>query len=171
MGVTGEELVARARELLGDAVVGSHAQAGDATIQVAPDRWLEVARSLRDHPDWRCEFLMDLTAVDYYGTEPRLEVVAHLHSLAHNHRLRLKTRVPEGDPSLASLTPLWQSANWLERECYDMFGVVFTGHPDLRRLLMYEEFVGHPLRKDYPVAKRQPLVPERDPIEQGWKPA
>jgi len=112
---------------------------------------------------------MDLSAVDYLGQEPRFELVAHLYSLTHNHRLRVKTRVPETDPAVSSLTGLWKAANWLEREVWDMFGIRFSGHPDLRRILLYEGFVGHPLRKDYPVNRRQPLVPERDPIEQPWR--
>jgi NADH-quinone oxidoreductase subunit C len=96
-------------------------------------------------------------------------VVSHFYSLTHTHRLRVKIRVPEDEPWVQSLSDLWKSANWLERECWDMFGIRFVGHPDPRRILMYEEFIGHPLRKDYPVEKRQPLTEERDPIEIGWK--
>ncbi|GIW40740.1 MAG: NADH-quinone oxidoreductase subunit C [Candidatus Binatia bacterium] len=158
------------REVFGDTILSSHAQAGDETIVVPRERWLEVFRELRDRPEFRFEFLMDLTVVDYLGQTPRFEVVTHLYSLTHNHRLRVKTRVPEEDPELPSLTPLWKSADWAEREAWDMFGIRFSGHPDLRRILLYEEFVGHPLRKDYPVNRRQPLVPERDPIAEGWKP-
>ena len=109
--------------------------------------------------------LMDLTAVDFPDREPRFEVVAHFYSLEKGHRLRLKARVgdAEGDGAeIDTLTDLWASANWLERECWDMFGVVFKGHPDLRRILMYPEFEGHPLRKDYPADKIQPLVPYLD---------
>ena len=111
----------------------------------------------------RFDVLMDLTAVDYCrfpGREdgPRFEIVYHLYSLPHNHRLRVKVRADEDEAVVASATPLWPIANWFEREVWDMFGVRFDGHPDLRRLLMYEEFVGHPLRKDYPVNRRQPLI-------------
>ena len=88
----------------------------------------------------------------------RFEVVYHFYSLGRNHRLRVKVPLAAADPVIDSLTSLWASANWFEREVWDMFGVRFTGHPDLRRLLMYEEFQGHPLRKDYPHRKRQPLV-------------
>jgi len=171
MGLTAEPLLPRLTELLGDAIVGSHAQAGDETISVRRERWLDVHRTLREHKDLQFDFLMDLTAVDYLGEEVRFEVVTHLYSSKHQRRLRVKARVPENDCAIASLTPMWNAANWLEREAWDMFGVRFTGHPDLRRILMYKEFVGHPLRKDYPHDKRQPLVPERDPIERGWKPA
>jgi NADH-quinone oxidoreductase subunit C len=107
--------------------------------------------------------LADLTAVDYLrypGREdgPRFEVVYHLYSLRHNHRLRVKVRLDEDDAVVPTATSLWPIANWLEREVWDMFGIRFDGHPDLRRLLMYEEFVGHPLRKDYPIDRRQPLI-------------
>jgi len=88
----------------------------------------------------------------------RFVVVYHFFSLPHKHRLRLQVPVDEAEADVDSLTPLWASANWLEREAWDMFGVTFRGHPDLRRLLMYKEFKGHPLRKDYPVNKRQPLI-------------
>ena len=92
------------------------------------------------------------------GEEHRFDVVYHLYSTRHNHRLRVKVPVALADPSIASLTGLWASANWFEREAWDLFGITFTGHPDLRRILMYEPFKGHPLRKDYPVRKRQPLI-------------
>jgi NADH-quinone oxidoreductase subunit C len=102
--------------------------------------------------------LVDITAVDYAVRKPRFTLVYHLLSLPFNRRLRLKVSVEDGDPVLDSLTPWWGSANWLEREVWDMFGIRFRGHPDLKRILMYEEFEGHPLRKDYPIHKRQPLI-------------
>jgi len=89
---------------------------------------------------------------------PRFEVVYHLYSLAHRHRLRLKVPIEASDPCAHSVTSIWTGANWFEREAWDMFGIIFTGHPHLKRILMYEEFQGHPLRKDYPVNKRQPLI-------------
>ena len=88
----------------------------------------------------------------------RFAVIYHFYSMQHKHRLRLVVPLEESSPELASLTSLWAGANWLEREVWDMFGIHFSGHPDLKRILMYEEFEGHPLRKDYPVAKRQPLI-------------
>ncbi len=88
----------------------------------------------------------------------RFEVAYHFYSSSHNHRLRLKVPLTAADPALDSVTELWAGANWFEREAWDMFGVTFAGHPNLRRILMYEEFKGHPLRKDYPVRKRQPLI-------------
>jgi NADH-quinone oxidoreductase subunit C len=110
----------------------------------------------------RFNFLSDVTAVDYWKQkEPRFEVVYHLYSLDRGHRLRLRVPVPENDPTVESLTPLWKGANFLEREVWDLFGIRFIGHPDLRRILLYDEFQGHPLRKDYPVNLWQPRVPER----------
>ena len=88
----------------------------------------------------------------------RFEVVYHFYSTAHNHRLRLKVAVPAVDPAVDSVTGIWAAANWFEREAWDMFGITFRGHPNLKRILMYESFKGHPLRKDYPVNRRQPLV-------------
>ncbi len=148
-----------------DAVVSTHAQHGDETVVIDPVRWHDVAQALRDDPAAAMEMLVDLTAVDFPEREPRFEVVAHFLSLSRGHRLRLKARI--GDAAgeraeIATLTDLWASANWMERECYDLFGVVFRGHPDLRRILLYPEFVGHPLRRDYPAERAQPLVPYRD---------
>jgi len=148
-----------------EAVVQTHAQLGDETVVVQPARWHEVAQALRDDPAAAMEMLVDLTAVDFPEREPRFEVVAHLLSLSRGHRLRLKARVGDAGgerAEIASLTDLWASANWMERECYDLFGVVFRGHPDLRRILLYPEFIGHPLRRDYPAERAQPLVPYRD---------
>ena len=141
------------------AIVAQHAAHGDETVTVERASWRQVAQFLRDDPACRYNFLMDLTAVDYLtmGRTPRYEVVAHLYSLSHNQRLRLKTPVPDSEPRLDSLMPVWEGANWFEREVYDMFGLAFDGHPDLRRILLYEGFEGHPLRKDYPQDKEQPL--------------
>lgn len=186
------ELTDQIKRKFPEAVVGTHAHRGDATVTVRRDCWREVARFLKEDPDLRMDFLMDLTAVDYltFGKRPpaqgafspsgialappseiesgepwpgpatsaRFEVVAHFYSLSHRHRLRLKAPVEEADARIDSLTALWPAANWFEREVWDMFGIRFSGHPDLKRLLMYEAFEGHPLRKDYPVNRRQPLV-------------
>jgi len=102
--------------------------------------------------------LLDLTCVDYMGETPRYQMVYHVFSISHNLRLRIKASVGEGDLTIDSLTGLWKNANWLEREVFDMFGIRFNRHPDMRRLFMYEGFEGHPLRKDYPLRKRQPCV-------------
>jgi NADH-quinone oxidoreductase subunit C len=148
-----------------DAVLESHSQLGDDTLVLAPGRWKEVARFLKDDPECDMTMLTDLTAVDFPDREPRFEVVAHFYSLSRGHRLRLKARVGDREGEVVeidTLTDLWGSANWLERECFDMFGVKFLGHPDLRRILLYPEFEGHPLRKDYPAEKIQPLLQYRD---------
>jgi NADH-quinone oxidoreductase subunit C len=140
------------RRLLGalpDAVLETHAQHGDATALVAPDQ-LEF------------EMLSDVTCVDLLGREPRFEVVYHFYSVARNHRVRIKARVSEAAAEIDSLVDLYPSANWMEREVWDLYGVRFRGHPDLRRILLYDEFEGHPLRKDYPKERRQPLVGPRN---------
>jgi NADH-quinone oxidoreductase subunit C len=158
-------LIDLVKKNLPDAVLESHSLSGDDTIVVDARQWKAVHRFLRDAPQAAMDMLTDLTAVDYPDREPRFEVVSHLYSLTRGHRLRLKARV--GDAAgevveIETLTDLWASANWLERECWDMFGVGFLGHPDLRRILLYPEFEGHPLRKDYPADRIQPLVPYRD---------
>jgi len=156
------------RERFPDAVVATHAYRGDLTAQLAPAALVEVCTFLRDDPACAFDFLSDLTAVDYIGATPRFELVYHLCSLSKHQRLRLKARVPEEQPRIASLVSVWRGADWLERETYDMYGIQFEGHPDLRRIYLYEEFQGHPLRKDYPKEKRQPLVTVRDvPEEQA----
>jgi NADH-quinone oxidoreductase subunit C len=147
------------------AVLETHAQHGDETIVLAAAEWQEVCRFLRESPQADMQMLSDLTAVDYPDREPRFEVVAHLYSLNKGHRLRLKARVGDedgDDAEIDTLTGIWASANWLEREIWDLMGIRFKGHPDLRRILLYPEFVGHPLRKDYPADRIQPLVPYRE---------
>ena len=144
-----------------EGIVATHQQGGDDTAVVQRESLRAVAETLRDEPALAFNVLMDLTAVDYLrypGPTARFEVVYHFYSLEHNRRVRLKVPVGEQDPTVDSLTDLWPAANWFEREVWDMFGVRFLGHPNLKRLLMYEEFSGHPLRKDYPVNRRQPLI-------------
>jgi NADH-quinone oxidoreductase subunit C len=150
----------------GAAVVDTHEHCGDATVVLGRDQLANALRYCHAEPSLAFDMLMDLTAVDYLkypGREdgPRFEVVYHLYSLLHNHRLRVKVRVEEDEAFVPSAVGVWPIANWMEREVWDMFGIRFDGHPDLRRLLMYEEFVGHPLRKDYPITRRQPLIGPR----------
>jgi NADH-quinone oxidoreductase subunit C len=161
--VRGEELLQRLRDRFGAAIVDTHEFRGDTTAVVDRTMLVDALRFCRDEPALAFDMLTDLTAVDYLkfpGREdgPRFEVVYQLYSLAHNHRLRLKVVVDEDDAVVPTAVPLWPIANWLEREVWDMFGVRFEGHPDPRRLLMYEQFVGHALRKDYPINRRQPLI-------------
>ncbi len=141
--------------------------AGPATLShgilvfvLTPAELLPVVQRLRD--EFGFDLFLDVTAVDWLGQSPRFEVVYHFYSTAHKVRVRLKTRVLEADPTLDSLTPLFGSAAFMERECHDMYGIVFRGNDDLRPILLYEGFVGHPLRKDYPKQQEQPLVPYRN---------
>jgi NADH-quinone oxidoreductase subunit C len=122
----------------------------EVTLFVRPPSLVRVCEFLRDAPDARFNYLSDVTALDRHPNEPRFEVVYHLYSIERNHGLRLKVRLPGDDPRVASVVPVWPGANAFEREVYDLFGVYFEGHPDLRRILMPEEWEGYPLRKDYP---------------------
>ena len=135
---------------------------GDDCAFVEKARIAEVCRFLKTDPALAFNMAPYITAVDYLGADPRYEVVYNLYSTVHNHRIRLRVKVPEGDLDVPSVTPVWRGADWFERYCLDMYGIRFPGHPDPRRLFMYDEFVGHPLRKDYPLRGRQPLVPERE---------
>jgi NADH-quinone oxidoreductase subunit C len=132
---------------------------GEITIEVTPADYLAACRKLRDHPDLRFEQLVDLCGVDYasYGDAPRdgprFAVVLHLLSIQHNWRLRVRVFCRDNElPAVASLIEVWPSANWFEREAFDLFGIVFEGHPDLRRILTDYGFVGHPFRKDFPLS-------------------
>ena len=159
----GPAILARLRGRLGARLLDTHEHHGDHTGVITPEGNVDALRFCRDEPDLGFDMLMDLTAVDYLkypGREdgPRFDVVYHLYSVTHNHRVRLKVPVEQDAPSVPTATALWPIADWLEREVWDMYGIRFDGHPDLRRLLLYEEFVGHPLRKDYPMERRQPLI-------------
>jgi NADH-quinone oxidoreductase subunit C len=140
--------------------------AGPATLShgilvftLAPAELLPVVRRLKD--EFEFDLFLDVPAVDWLGQTPRFEVVYHFYSTTHMQRVRLKIRVGEDPPTVDSLTGLYGSAAFMERECHDMYGIVFRGNQDLRPILLYEGFVGHPLRKDYPKQREQPLVPYR----------
>lgn len=135
-------------------------QFGDEIICIEKEALFEIAEFLKSEP-YDFAMLLDLTCVDYLGEDNRFEMVYHFFSLSHNKRLRFKARLSEKDLRIDTLSSLWRNANWLEREVYDMFGVEFVGHPDLRRLFMYDGFEGYPLRKDYPIRKAQPKMPLR----------
>jgi NADH-quinone oxidoreductase subunit C len=130
----------------------------EVTLQVPRTRISEICLALRDEPDFRFETLIDLCGVDYltYGegiwTGPRFAVVYHLLSVTHNHRIRIKTFLDDQSPRIVTVVPIWSSANWYEREAFDLFGILFDGHPDLRRLLTDYGFIGHPFRKDFPLS-------------------
>ena len=122
----------------------------EVTLFIRPLSLVRACEFLRDAPDCRFNYLSDVTALDHYPNEPRFEVVYHLYSIETNQILRLKVRLPADDPRVNSVVPVWPGANAFEREVYDLFGVHFEGHPDLRRIVMPEEWEGYPLRKDYP---------------------
>ena len=158
------------RERFGAGILETHSDFGDDTALVDAAAWREVAKFLRDEPDLAFDMPVDLCGVDYPNRLPRMEVVLHLYSVSKRHRVRLKARVGDEDmdgAQLDSLVSLWPGLNWLEREVFDMSGVRFRGHPDLRRILMYPEFEGHPLQRTYPADKTQPLVEYRTEDEAG----
>ncbi len=152
-----QKVIEALQEKFPQAVVEVSAQFGDDTLVIQKDALLEIMDFIYQKP-YEFTMLLDLTCVDYMGDTPRYQMVYHVSSLAHSLRLRLKAAVEEGDLTIDSLTGRWKNANWLEREVYDMFGIRFNRHPDMRRLFMYEGFEGHPLRKDYPLRKRQPCI-------------
>ena len=141
--------------------VECHVQHGDETVVIRREGMLELFRFLQN--DRRCQFdmMIDLTAVDYLPRQPRFEVVYHFKSITLHHRLRVKVLVDEAACEVESIHGLWVAADWYERECAEMYGITFTGHPNLKPLLLYEGFKGHPLRKDYEKSLMQPLVPMR----------
>lgn len=146
--------------ILGDRITSPVLALTEVTLEVSVAHYTEVARILRDHPDLAFEQLIDLSGIDYFdhaeGNEGkwahRFAVVCHLTSIKHNQRLRLRVfAADDADPVLPSLIPVWNGANWYEREAFDLLGIHFEGHPDLRRILTDYEFEGHPLRRDFPV--------------------
>ncbi len=159
-----EDLLQRVREVMAPLVERFDLAHGMPVLTLAPGRLLETARRLKEELGF--DLFLDVTAVDWPGNERRFEVVYHFYSARQRVRLRAKTRVAEGEPVVDSLVSLYGSAGYMERECHDMFGIGFRGNPDLRPVLLYEGFVGHPLRKDYPKDREQPLVPTRTREEQ-----
>ncbi len=148
------------RENLGDQVLKVEEFRGDLAITVARQAWVEAGQLLRDHPELDFKLFLDLCGVDYLDKDDRdqrFEVVLHLYSVSKKHHVRLKTPVPESDAKVDTLTGQFKGANWFEREAWDLYGIVFAGHPRLERLLTHDEFVGHPMRKDYPTARRHVL--------------
>jgi len=159
MGSPVDTLAAALTTAFGDKLKSAATALGETTIVVHADDYLDVMRALRDRPELAFEQLIDLCGVDYsrlgnrFSDGPRFAVVAHLLSLAHNRRLRVRTFAKDDDfPVIASVLDVWPSANWFEREAFDLYGIVFEGHPDLRRLLTDYGFVGYPFRKDFPLS-------------------
>ena len=149
--MTGLDPVAALRAAFPDAVLGVEEFRGDVTVVIEARRIVNVCCHCRDTSDLAYNFLSDITGIDYYPQEPRFGLAYHLYSMAHNRSLCLKVLLPGDNPVVPSLTPEFPAANWFEREIFDLLGVTFTGHPDMRRLLMPEDWDGHPLRKDYPL--------------------
>lgn len=156
------------KEILGNKIKEMSDFRGDLSIIVDKEEILDICKTLKEHRDVSFEQMMDLTAVDYYHYEDldyRFQVVYHFFSLTTSHRLRIKCNLDEDDVTIPSITSLWEAADWYERECYDMYGIHFDGHSDLRRILMYDGFEGYPLRKDYDIAHEQPCVELREVTE------
>jgi NADH-quinone oxidoreductase subunit C len=156
---TVEALSLSLEKVLGDALLQSFVRLGELTLIVKPQHYASTMRTLRDHPDCRFEQLIDLCGMDYsdFGggarEGARFAVVVHLLSVANNQRVRVRVFCPDDDlPMVVSMVDLWPSANWFEREAFDLYGIVFEGHPDLRRILTDYGFIGHPFRKDFPLS-------------------
>jgi NADH-quinone oxidoreductase subunit C len=171
MNERNQAVLAHAQQLFGDAIAAAREQAGMLTLELRREELLRTCRALRDDPGFAYAQLIDVCGMDYLeygrsdlpgggttgGVAPRrahpsrIGVVYHLLSLEHNHRLRLRTYLDDEPPLVASVTEIWNAANWFEREAFDLFGIVFEGHPDLRRILTDYGFIGHPFRKDFPL--------------------
>ena len=151
----------------GDQILSAQSERDEETFTIDREHAPDFFRAVRDEPDFEFNFLTDLTAVDWPKREKRFDLIAILYSFPHNTRLRLKIPITEGERP-ASLAEIWPTANWLEREIFDMFGIVFAGHPDLKRILLPDEWQGHPLRKDYDILRQDTAwVRENLGIESG----
>lgn len=161
---TSEALLELLRSKLSSQLLESSLSLGDVVVRIDRKNLLDFFRLLKLDADLAFNFCLDVTAVDWLDSQTeRFELVYHLLSLNYQQRLRVKVWVPEENPEVDSLTGLWSVTNFLEREVWDMYGIKFKNHPDLRRIMMYDEFEGHPLRKDYPVQGKQPRVQLRHP--------
>ncbi|MFO1199103.1 MAG: NADH-quinone oxidoreductase subunit C [Burkholderiaceae bacterium] len=147
---------------LGEQVLGSGVAHGILVLDIGPDKVRAVADALKSGHGF--DMLLDVTAVDWPDREPRFDVVWHFYSTKHFVRVRVKTRVSASEPVVDTLVPLYGSAKIMERECHEMYGIRFRGNADLRPMLLYEGFVGHPLRKDYPKHQEQPLIAYTGPM-------
>lgn len=149
------QIVEKLKAKLPDAIEDVREFRGEYTVRVKPDALVQVCTFLRDDSDCAFDFLSDVCGVDYWPEEPRLGVNYHLTSTKFQQQLRLQVRLFGSDPRVSTVTSVWPGANWFERETYDLFGVVFTGHPDLRRILLPEDYYGHPLRRDAPLVEEE----------------
>lgn len=148
------------------AIAGSSIFRNELTLMVKKEHVRDIAQFLKENKELDFDFLSDLCGVDRVETDDVFEVVYHLYSIQKNHRVRLKVPIPSDEPHISTVTGVWKTADWHERETYDMFGIKFDGHPDLRKILTPEDFEGHPLRKDYPLDGRQPAT-LRDTYRKG----
>lgn len=146
------------RARFADSIISAKKFRGEVTVTVCKENIVVICGFLKEN--LRYNLLTDVTALDYLGESPRFMMVYHLHSIPDKERIRLKAPIAESDPTIDSLVPLWKGANWLEREVFDLFGITFNKHPDLRRILMPTDWTGHPLRKDYPLQG-----PDREPYK------
>jgi NADH-quinone oxidoreductase subunit C len=157
-----QAVVDRLRAEFGERILSASAPFGDHEVLVAVKDWVEVARFLRNDSEMQMDHFIDITAIDHpERRSARFDLILLTRSSKTGARLCMRTHVEDGQEP-GTLSEIWKGANWAEREVWDMFGIKFQGHPDMRRILMYEEFEGHPLRKDYPIDKTQPLVPYRE---------
>jgi len=147
-------ILTRLKEKIPQSVVKASEFRGELTVVVNKEHIVPVCAFLRDDPELCFDFLSDLTAVDWLTRVPRFDVIYNLYSIEKNHRVRLKVRL-EQDQSVESVTSVWSGANWCEREVFDLFGIRFENHPNLKRILMPDDWEGHPLRKDFPLTKEE----------------
>ncbi len=145
------EIVERLKDKFAAEIIDVSDFRDQVSVSVKPERIIDICRYLHDDPELYMDYLVDLCGVDYPDRKYRFEVVYNLYSIKHKHRIMLKALIKEKDPNVDSVVPIWVGADWLERETCDMYGIVFNGHPDLRRILMPEDWEGYPLRKDYPL--------------------
>lgn len=151
-GLDPKEIAEKVKEKFPDQVIDVAEFRDQVSVIVKRDQIVPILGYLHDDPLLSLNHLQDLTAADYLKKKDvRFEVVYNLYSIRYRHKIRIRAQVPENDPKIGSVVPIWSGADWHERECFDMFGIVFTGHPDLRRILMPEDWEGYPLRKDYPL--------------------
>jgi NADH-quinone oxidoreductase subunit C len=153
-------IAAKVQDHFGDKILGTYQHAGQHAVVIGPEHIREMLCWLRDQPDLDFNMLMDLGGVDYKGYDDRdhrFEVVYQMYSMDKNHRFRIKVAVRDDSVSVPTVWDLYRVANWMEREVFDMYGVRFSDHPNLRRILCHDDFKGHALRKDYPINKRQLL--------------
>ena len=169
---TYDEIEQAVRERFDDAVVEATRFRDELTLRIQREGLRDVCRFLRDEPPLRFDWLSSIAGVDYLnmGRKPRFEVVYHLLSIEHKHRVALKAAVPEEELRVSSVVEIWPSADWHERETFDLFGITFDGHPDLRRILMADDWEGYPLRKDYPVGGAPSFYFKRDTNERAGEP-